>query len=143
MKRDVADVETQAAAAPPARVANHTTDTAGHFALAHRRVESGSLEEAEARYAAARDTWVKAMHAANSGRPADLASLALAQEAYETAVAERERWLSGRIGIPIETPAPRPNLDVIVGNELQWRRIHAPPEKPKGLLGRFRRRVGR
>jgi hypothetical protein len=102
-----------------------------------------SREEAEARYVAARDEWTRAMRAAGSGRPADLASLALAQEAYEAAAHERERWAKdhGRVAIPVE-PEARRNIDVAVGQELRWREVRAPHES-KGLLGRLKRRVGR
>ena len=71
MKRRAA-VETEAAAGPPAPLARFT-DTVGHSALAQRRAGPQSGDEAESRYVAARDAWVAAMHAANSGRPADLA----------------------------------------------------------------------
>lgn len=102
-----------------------------------------SREEAEARYVAARDAWTQAMRAASSGRPADLASLALAQEAYEEASHERERWAkdTGRVAIPIE-PESRKGLDAAVGQELRWREVRAPHEE-RGLLGRLKRRIGR
>jgi hypothetical protein len=99
-----------------------------------------SREEAEARYVAARDAWTLAMHAANSGRPADLASLAIAQEAYEAAAAEREQWLTGRVAIPIEPAAARRKLEIAVGQELAWRKIHEHP-RAGGLIGRLRRRL--
>jgi len=107
-----------------------------------RRSGPHSVEEVEARYVEARDAWVVAMHAANSGRPADLASLAIAQEAYEAAVAERERWLSGRVSIPIEPAEAGRNLEIAVGQELAWREIHDQPT-PAGLIGRLRRRFRR
>ena len=51
----------------------------------------------------ARDAWIAAMRKANSGRSADLAGLAIAQEAYEQAMVEVERWRSGvKVAIPIE-----------------------------------------
>src|SRR6188474_2137121 len=56
--------------------------------LTQRLARPQSVEEADARYVAARDAWTAAMRAANSGRSADLASLAIAQEAYEAAAAE-------------------------------------------------------
>ena len=49
-----------------------------------------SSEEAEERYVMARDAWIAAMGKANSGRSADLASLGIAQEAYEQATVEVE-----------------------------------------------------
>ncbi|HJP72474.1 MAG TPA: hypothetical protein VJ975_12220 [Candidatus Limnocylindria bacterium] len=142
MKRRAA-VDTEAAAAAPAPLAR-TDDTAGHSAMAQRRAGPRSQDEAEERYIAARDAWVTAMHAANSGRPADMAALALAQEAYEAAVNERDRWLNGNhVAIPIESERPAGGLDAVVGQELAWRRIHTAPEEPKGILGRLKRRITR
>lgn len=82
------------------------------------------------------------MHAASSGRPADLAALAIAQEAYEEACAERERWEAGGkvVAVPIESDKPR-NLGAIVGQELAWRQVRASQEKPLGILGRIRRAI--
>lgn len=138
MKRRAA-VETEAAAAAPAPLAR-TDDTTGHSALAQRRAGPRSSEEAEDRYVAARDAWVAAMHAANSGRPADLAALALAQEAYEAAVAERERWLSGAsVAIPIQSERPARGLDAIVGQELAWRAVKH--HEPEGFLSKLKRRI--
>ena len=140
MKRRAA-VETEAAAAPPAPLAR-TNDTVGHSALAQRRAGPRSRDEAEERYVAARDAWVVAMHAANSGRPADLAALALAQEAYEAAVAERERWLNGgQVAIPVEVEKPARGLDAIVGQELAWRAVKHHDEQPRGMLSRFKKRL--
>ena len=142
MKRRTAELETQAAAAPQAPVVHNRSDTVGHSALAHRLVAAPhSREEAEERYIVARDAWTKAMHAANSGRPADLASLALTQEAYEAAVAERERWLAGgRIAIPVEKAEPRRHIEAAVGQEMAWRAVKH-HEKPKGFLGRLKKRI--
>jgi hypothetical protein len=39
----------------------------------------------------------------------------------------------------VERPAG--DLDAVVGQELAWRRIHAAPEEPKGILGRLKRRI--
>ena len=140
MKRR-AVVETEAAAAAPAPLAR-TDDATGHSVLAQRRAGPGSRDEAEARYVAARDAWVAAMHAANSGRPADLAALALAQEAYEAAVAERQRWLNGAsVAVPIEAEQPARGLDAIVGQELAWRAVKHHDHQPRGLLGRFRKKI--
>jgi hypothetical protein len=97
----------------------------------------------EARYVAARDAWTHAMHATNSGRSADMASLAIAQEAYEIVLAERERWLaSTRVSVPIEAPDTRHNLEIAVGQELAWRAVHEPPEST-GVFARLRRRLRR
>ena len=101
-----------------------------------------SREEAEAQYVTARDTWTKAMHAANSGRSADLASLALAQEAYELAAAERERWLAARVTVRIDPPETRRNLEIAVGQELAWRDIHQQPQAVPSFIQRLRRRLG-
>ncbi len=100
-----------------------------------------SPEEAEQRYVTARDAWTSAMRAASSGRPADLATLAVAQEAYEAAAAERQRWLDGRVAIPIEPEPSTRNMDAIVGQELAWRRVRQHEPEPKGLLGRVARRI--
>jgi hypothetical protein len=98
-----------------------------------------SAEEAEERYVAARDAWTAAMRGAQSGASADLAALAIAQEAYEAALAEKERWASGpRVAIPVE-PDPSSDLDAVVGQELSWRRVHEHEQeaerKPRGGLG--------
>lgn len=140
MKRRTAEPETQATAAQPAPVVPRPS-TQGHSALAHHLAAPSSREEVEEQYVAARDAWTKAMRAASSGRPADLASLAIAQEAYETIAAERERWISGaRVAIPIE-PGPRRDLEAAVGQEMAWRKVHN-HDKPEGLLARFKRRIG-
>ena len=142
MKRRAA-VETEAAAAPPAPLAPNN-DTTGHSALAQRRAGPRSRDEAEAHYLAARDAWVAAMHAASSGRSADLAALALVQEAYEAAVAERDRWLNGnQVAIPIEVEKPARGLDAIVGQELAWRAVKQHEDRPRGFLGRWRKRITR
>ncbi|MDQ4035546.1 MAG: hypothetical protein M3153_06415 [Chloroflexota bacterium] len=102
-----------------------------------------SLEEAEARYITARDAWTAAMRRANSGRSADLASLAITQEAYELAVADVERWRSGSTAaIPIDPGAKRASLETAIGQEMAWRRVHASSlEKRPGLLARLTRRL--
>ena len=82
------------------------------------------------------------MRAANSGRSADLASLAIAQEAYESAAAERERWLTGSrvVAVPV-APEKRSGIEAAVGQELSWRTV-LHPEPPKGgVLSRVRRRI--
>ena len=96
----------------------------------------------------ARDAWTAAMRAANSGRPADLASLAITQEAYELALAEVRRWRSGaRVAIPIEPDAPRVNLEIAVEHEVSWRQMHdhevARPRGLRGLFGRIRGKADR
>lgn len=107
-----------------------------------------SAEDAEARYVAARDVWTAAMRAANSGRAADLATLAVAQEAYEAAAAELEDWRRRqRVAIPVEPARPLRAVDAIVGQELAWRRVrehekrvHEKASAP-GVLGRLARRL--
>lgn len=106
-----------------------------------RRVRASSVAEAMEHYTATRDAWVAAMRAANSGRPADMASLALAQEEYELATAERDRWRStGVVAIPIEPEEHRP-IDAIVGQQLAWRDVHHEEQERRrrspGLLGRL------
>ncbi len=110
-------------------------------ALAQRRHGPHTRQEVEQRYVAARDAWVASMRAANSGRPADLAALAIAQEAYEAAAAERARWeSSGRVAIPVE-PEPERKLGAVVGQEVAWRQVRHVDDKPTGILGRLRRRI--
>jgi hypothetical protein len=100
-------------------------------------------QDLEERYVAAREAWTQAMQAAGSGRPADMASLAIAQQAYETIAAEREDWLAnGRVAIPIEPPPKRHDIEVAVGQELAWRRVQQ-QEGRIGLFTRIRRRLSR
>jgi len=109
--------------------------------LSQRLARPQSVEEADARYVAARDEWTKAMRAANSGRSADLASLAIAQEAYEVAVAERDRWHTGtKVAIPVDTET-RSGIEAAVGHELAWREVLHPEPQRGGLLSRIRRRL--
>lgn len=105
-------------------------------------IQTRSLEEAEARYVTVRDAWTHAMRKANSGRPADLASLALAQEAYEEAVADVARWRSGvTVAIPIQPEVRRAGLDALIGQEMAWRRVHEVKEKQPGMIARLIRRL--
>lgn len=94
---------------------------------------------------AARDAWIAAMRKANSGRSADLASLAITQEAYVLATAEVEKWRSGAmVAIPIEPEAKLHDLETAIGQELAWRRVHEHQEKRPGPLARaIRRLIGR
>ena len=129
----------------------HATVTVHHrdapsTSMANRLARPRSREEAEARYVSARDAWTAAMRAANSGRSSDLAALAIAQEAYESALAERDRWASG-LRTPISVEADRPTgIGAVVGQELSWRRVHEAEgqrNQPTGirrLLGRIVRR---
>ena len=101
-----------------------------------------SREEAETQYVAARDAWTAAMRRANSGRAADLASLAITQEAFEAESAELDLWRTGaRVAIPIRPEASHSVLEAAVGQEIAWRNVLHPPEKKPGLLGRLRRRL--
>lgn len=114
--------------------------------IADRQARPHSREEAEERYVAAREAWTAAMRAANSGRPSDLAALAMAQEAYEDALADRQRWASSP-SVPIPVGPERPSgLDAVVGQEFSWRRVHEREreqglarEQPRGLRGLLRR----
>ena len=104
-----------------------------------------SREEAEERYAVAHDAWIAAMRRASSGRPADLATLAIAQESYEAALAERAMWASGRrIAMPIDRWPAGASIERAVGQELAWRQVRDAGHRPRGVLsrlfGRFRRR---
>lgn len=115
--------------------------------MADRLHRPHSREEAEERYIAARDAWTAAMKASASGRSSDLAALAIAQEAYEAALAERERWAaSPKVPIAVEPDRPR-GIDVVVGQELSWRRVHEHEQEReqaaksrKGVFGRLFRR---
>ena len=81
------------------------------------------------------------MRAAGSGRPADMASLAIAQEAYEAVSAEREHWLaSGRVAIPVDPAPKRDQIEIAVGQELEWRRVLARDTR-RGLFTRIRDRL--
>ena len=104
-----------------------------------------SLEEAEAQYVVARDAWTAAMRRASSGRPSDLASLAIAQEAYEMASAQREGWpVAQRSSIPgIDRSQPRA-VEAIARQDLAWRQIRESPRRdprPRGRIARLARRL--
>lgn len=115
---------------------------------AHMARRPHSREEAEERYVAARDAWTAAMRAARSGKPADLAALAMAQDAYEAALAEKQRWdASPRVPIPVGPDRPS-GIEAVVGQELSRRRVQEReralaeqrPTGLRGLLARIRRR---
>lgn len=115
--------------------------------MAERVVRPRSRGEAEERYVAARDAWTDAMRAAGSGRPAELAALAMAQETYEAALAERERWASSpTVAVPIEVATRPAGIDAVVGQELSWRRVHEHEQEReqakarRGIFGRLFRR---
>lgn len=109
----------------------------GSSGISQRIAAPQSLAEAEARYVASRDAWTAAMRAASSGRPADMATLAICQEEFEAASVERDRWLSGaRIAIPVEPERERASIDVVVDQSMAWRDVHS-HEKPRGVLGRL------
>lgn len=108
--------------------------------ITHRVSAPRSLAEAEEHYVTCRDAWTAAMRAASSGRPADMATLAICQEAYEAAALERDRWLSGgRVAIKVEEPATdRASIEVVVDQALAWRDVHDHErDKPRGVLGRL------
>ena len=104
-----------------------------------------SLAEAEERYVTVRDEWIAAMRRAATGRPADLASLAIRQEAYEIAAAEVERWRSApHVAIPIDPEPKRTGIEVAIGQEMAWKRVHERSEEPEpnsGPVARFLRRA--
>lgn len=120
---------------------HHHTSYSG---LAERRTwRPHTREEAEERYVAARDAWTAAMRTARSGQPADLAALAITQEAYEAALAEKQRCdASPRVAVVVE-PDARSGINVVVGQELSWRRVHEHEleQKPKGGFRGFLRRL--
>jgi hypothetical protein len=110
-----------------------------------QRLRAASSEETEAAYVAARDAWTAAMRAANSGRAADLASLAITQEAYEAAVAERARWLpttpTVRTAISVEGSGGNRELDMVVAQELDWRHVND-PKPQRGFKGLVKKILG-
>jgi hypothetical protein len=132
--------EAPAAPKAPARSPRTTTPAERMGVLPPR-----STEEAEERYLVARDAWIASMHKANSGRSADLATLAITQEAYVQAMAEVERWRSGvMVAFDIEPEAKLHDIETAVGQEFAWRRVHERATKHlKHLspLGRLARRL--
>lgn len=108
-------------------------------------IAAKSPAEAEQRYIAARDAWTAAMRAASSGRPADMAGLAIAQEAFEAASAERELWRSGEmVAIQVDPGARSKHVAAALGNEMAWRNVRREePPKRGGLGGLVRRLTGR
>lgn len=140
-RRPGADSRTAAADAPaktsPLRIGRATPAELGP-----RRAAPATHEQVEERYVAAREAWRSAMKAANSGRAADLAALAIAQDAYEEAAAEKAQWDSGaRVAAPIQPEVPHRDLGAVVGNEMAWRRVRTADAPPDGLVGRVRRRL--
>jgi hypothetical protein len=124
------------AASPTHRIGSSMSSTG----LTQRINSPRSLAEAEEHYVACRDAWIAAMRSASSGRPADMATLAICQEAYEAASLERDRWLSaGRAAIPVEEPAnERASIEIVVDQGLAWRDIQDQErERPRGLVGRL------
>lgn len=112
-------------------------------ATASRAAATTSADEAEAAYIAARDAWTAAMRSSSTGRAADLAALALAQEAYEAAAAERERWARHQtVAIPIDTTAARRDLDIVVGQEAEWHRLKERDPERGGLMAKVKRLFG-
>lgn len=149
MTKRLTGTRARASKAAPKRVEDdlpreEPSSTSGIRQRADQRAHSA--EEAEQRYVAAREAWTQAMRACSSGRPADLAALAVAQEAYEEALAEQERWASGVALASIRVQPDRPSsLTGIVEQEMARRRVHeleAESQRPKGIRGFFRRRRG-
>jgi hypothetical protein len=134
---------TEQESAAPAPLRHRHAPSSG---MAERLSRPHSREEAEERYIAAREAWTGAMRGANSGRSSDLAALAIAQEAYEEALADRERWASSpSVAIPVGEDRPN-GLEAVVGQELSWRRVHEHEreqeqarQRPRGLGALFRR----
>lgn len=140
-RRPGADSRT-AAADVPAKTSALRVSRATPAELGPRQATPATREQVEERYVAAREAWRAAMKAANSGRAADLAALAIAQDAYEAAAAEKAQWDSGaRVEIHVQPEAPHRDLNAVVGNELAWRRVRTVDEAPASLAGRLRRRL--
>ena len=126
-------------APPPLTLRPPSTGTSS---IGGRLAAPQSLADAEERYVAARNAWTAAMRAASSGKPADLASLAITQEAYEAATAEFERWRSGeRLAIRIQPETTQRGVNAAVGQELAWRRVRESDAKSPSLLGRMARKL--
>jgi hypothetical protein len=123
------------AAKAPAQRTGSAMSSSG---LGQRIASPHSMAEAEEHYVTCRDAWTAAMRAANSGRPADMATLAFCQEAFEAASVERDRWLSGaRVAIPIVAPEKEhASIEVVVDQALAWQDVHD-HAKPRGFLGRI------
>jgi hypothetical protein len=122
---------------PKAPAAPRIGSSMSSSGLAQRIASPRSLAEAEVEYVRCRDAWTAAMRAASSGRPADLATLAICQEAYEAATVERDRWLSGaRVAVPVEPETRRAPFEVVVDQVMAWRDVHE-HGKPRGVLGRL------
>ena len=100
--------------------------------------------DVDAAYEDSRIAWAAAMRAARSGRPADMAALAIAQEAYEQALAEKRRWDENpRVAIAVEPERPR-GIDVVVEQELARRRakeLDDQRQQKRGGLGGLVRRL--
>ena len=134
--RPATSTRADGAATPTQRIGSSMSSTG----ISQRVNAPRSLAEAEEHYVASRDAWTAAMRAASSGRPADMATLAICQEAFEAATLERDRWLSGtRVAIAIEEPVKeRPSIGVIVDQALAWRDVHDHErDKSRGFLGRL------
>jgi hypothetical protein len=137
-------IDASEATAGPKAQAPRTRKTAPPAAATMPVGPPRSRGDAEARYAEARDAWIASMRKANSGRSADLASLAISQQAYERAMAEVEVWRSGaRVAFKIEPENHTHELETAIGQEFAWRRVHELNEKPLGALGRLVRRLTR
>jgi hypothetical protein len=117
-------------------------DTVGHVETPEPVIRARSLKEAEQRHDAARDAWTAAMRAAASGRPADLASLAIAQQAYEEALEEREQWHSGAVAIPIDPHVHERELNAAIRHGEAWQQVLHHEEPAKRFSG-LRRVFGR
>ena len=140
-KRPPTEIESQASVPTPVDPPPPVIDpaSAAHTLAGDIRQYGVDLE---LRYVAARDAWKDTMRAANSGRSKDLASLAIAQQTYEEVAAEREHWLAGgKVAIPVEVDPQRHDIEVAVGQELEWRKVLHPPT-PRGFFARIRRRLG-
>ena len=139
-KRQAAEIESQAPAPTPVDHQRSDIGSAGgeHTLAGDIRQYGADLE---LRYVAARNAWTLAMRVASSGRSKDLASLAIAQQAYEDVAAEREHWLAGgRTAIPVEPDAQRHDIEAAVGQELEWRRVLHPPTS-RGFFARIKGRL--
>jgi hypothetical protein len=134
-----AEHPTSASSTPPAaRVPTRREALPG--GTGRTREPARSAEEAEARWVAAHAAWIDALHRASSGRSADLATLAIAQAEYEAATVERRLWSAPRTAIPVRPEGARTGIDVVVGQELAWRRVRdadpdRAPHHPRPLTG--------
>lgn len=96
----------------------------------------------EARYEAAHQAWLDALRVCRSGKPADLARLAIAQRTYEELSVELERAHREAAERQVRLEALRARrletarrAETIANQAAAWMRIHQEPRQSRGLRG--------